>query len=135
MTEQYPDGVQRLHNFYEQLLSENASYYVLKDKEDYYFVTDSLEHEDNDGEPLPVMLFWSKDYIEDANNFIDDAELTPISLEDFFEQVLPSLLENQILLGLNWSEEGECVELFAEEFLDILDESTEEAENENMPQE
>ena len=135
MTEQYPDGVQRLHNFYEQLLSEDTSYYVLKDQEDYYFVTDSLEHEDNDGEPVPVMLFWSKDYIEDANNFIDDGELTPISLEDFFEQVLPSLLENQILLGLNWSEEGDCVELFAEEFLDILEESTEEAENENMPQE
>lgn len=136
MTEQqYPDGVQRLHNFYEQLLQDGASYYVLRDKEDYYFVTDSLQHEDNEGEPMPVMLFWSKDYIEDANIFIEDNELTPISLDDFFEELIPSLLENQVLLGINWSENSDCVELFAEEFLDILDESAEEvAENENNPQ-
>ena len=136
MTEQqHKDGVQRLHNFYEQLLQENALYYVLRDKEDYYFVTDSMQHEDNEGTPLPVMLFWSKDYAEDANVFIEDNELTPVSLDDFFEELIPSLLENQVLLGINWSEDGDCVELFAEEFLDILDESAEEvAENENNPQ-
>ena len=132
MVESYPEGVVRLHNFFEQLLHEDASYYVITDEEDYIFLADSQQHDDDEGDALAVMLLWSKDYLDDAKLFAEDKTLKPISIDHFLEDMLPELLKNQTLLGLNWSEEGECVELFPEEFLDILDEASEEVnDNDN----
>ncbi|MEB3702527.1 DUF2750 domain-containing protein [Candidatus Bealeia paramacronuclearis] len=88
---------------------------------------DSQEHDnDDDNEPLTVMLLWFKDYLADANAFAAGKSIKPIPLDHFLEEMLPELLENQTLLGINWSEGGECLELFPEEFLDILEGAGEE---------
>lgn len=74
-------------------------------------------------EDAGVILFWSEQsYVKDfmAKDW-QDYKISKISLEDFLNNWLPGMDEDGILVGINWSEEFDDIEMEPLIVLDDLD--------------
>ncbi|WP_028115496.1 DUF2750 domain-containing protein [Ferrimonas senticii] len=82
-------------------VTENGHLWVLSDDNEYV-VVDSIEFENTD-----VMPLFSSEQAAQALCIEDWAGYTvaKIALDDFFEQWLPSLDEDGVLIGIDWDAE------------------------------
>jgi hypothetical protein len=98
----------RVSSFIAELLETDCVYYgVDKDDPGQILMVQAAGdgHVDEEGDPLPVIPFWSKSYFQDAKQWVQ-GEVVETSKDRFIFQVLPELDMRGILLGVNWNAEG-----------------------------
>jgi hypothetical protein len=101
-------------------IKEGQVIWALKEKnDDNWMISDSLNFEDTE-----VMPLWSseelakKHCIEEWSDYI----AAPISVNDWLEFWIEDLLSDNIIIGINWTEEGENIELDLPEFTQAISE-------------
>jgi len=98
----------RVSSFIDELLETDCVYYSV-DKDDpgqiLMVQAAGAVHVDEDGDPLPVIPFWSKSGFQDAQQWAQ-GEIVETCKDRFIFQVLPELEMRGILLGVNWNGEG-----------------------------
>ncbi|HFB65942.1 MAG TPA: DUF2750 domain-containing protein [Aeromonadales bacterium] len=102
--------------FIDQVL-ENEEVWALR-SDDGWAQCESENYED-----AAVIPFWSEQsYVKDfmAKNW-QEYKVSKITLEDFFNDWLPGMDEDGILVGINWSEEYDDIEMEPLIVLDDLD--------------
>jgi len=94
------------------------SLWALQDKaSEDWVVLDSIAFENTE-----VMPLWSSEElaqqhcIEEWSNYVPCA----ISLADWFEFWIEDLNEDNVIVGINWQEEGECLEMELADFTQAL---------------
>ncbi len=99
-----------------QAVKENGKLYALSAGDDWV-VVDSVEYADTDALPL-----WSSEEAAAKLCQGEWADYRPaaISLDDFFDQWLESLSEDEVMVGLDWDEELEGPEVDPFDFGKLL---------------
>ncbi|XPF94215.1 DUF2750 domain-containing protein [Colwellia sp. RE-S-Sl-9] len=94
--------------------------WALKEPEsENYVVLDSVNFENTE-----VMPLWSSAELAQNHCFEEweDYQPTEISVAEWMEFWIEDLNEDNIIIGLNWPEEGDCVEVELAEFTQLLSE-------------
>lgn len=88
--------------------------WALHDKEtDGWVIVDSVQFEDTD-----VMLLWSRESIAQQNCTDEWSSYVPtqISVAEWLEFWVEDLATDNVMIGLDWQEDGECPEMELVEF-------------------
>lgn len=94
--------------------------WALQDKEsEDWVVLDSLQYEETE-----VMPLWSTEALAKVNCIEEwkDYVAAPISLADWFEFWVDDLLEDNVVIGLNWGDESNDLEIDLSELTQVLTE-------------
>lgn len=120
------DGQKRAEKFIYETLETGMVYY-LKSGENAE-TTESHHYADEEGNPAPVIPFWSKTFISYARKWADDLEIQEVSLESFVKNWISGMNEDGVIAGLNWDQHGigyECEPMDLLEFLSQAEEGQE----------
>ena len=112
------DGQKRAEKFVYEVLETDTVYYLQKGE--YAETTESHNYENDEGNPAPVIPFWSKTFISYARKWADDLEIQEISLESFVKNWIRGMNEDGVIVGLNWDQNGigyECDPIDLLEFI------------------
>lgn len=109
------DSKIRARKFIIEVLETNKVYYLRQGKGAEQ--SESNNYDDEEGNPLPIIPFWSKSYIPYARKWSEGAELHELSLEEFVKYWLKGMNGDGIIVGLNWDQSGIGYECYA---LDLL---------------
>ena len=99
-------------------VKENQLIWALQDKaSEDWVVLDSINFEDTD-----VMPLWSTEALAKSHCVEEWAEYTPVAIivADWMEFWVEDLLEDGVIIGLNWQENDDCFELELAEFTQSL---------------
>ncbi|QTH64984.1 DUF2750 domain-containing protein [Psychrosphaera ytuae] len=99
--------------FFEEIAATQMIW-ALHDKEtDGWVIVDSVQFEDTD-----VMLLWSRESIAQSNCTDEWAQYVPtqISVAEWLEFWVEDLATDNVMIGLDWQEDGECPEMELVEF-------------------
>jgi hypothetical protein len=108
-------------NVLKDFLSETKTsqlVWALQDKaSEDWVVLDSPSFEETD-----VMPLWSSETLAKAHCIEEWSEYIPceIPLADWFEFWVEDLNEDNVIIGVNWQEEGDCLELELSDFTQAL---------------
>lgn len=97
---------------------ENQLIWALQDKaSEDWVVLDSINFEDTD-----VMPLWSTEALAKSHCVEEWAEYIPVAITvaDWMEFWVEDLLEDGVIIGLNWQENDDCFELELSEFTQSL---------------
>ena len=106
-----------LKSFLEQV-KDNQVLWALQDKSsEDWVVLDSINFENTE-----VMPLWSTQELAKNHCVEEWAEYLPVAITvaDWMEYWVEDLLEDGVIIGLNWQENDECVELELPEFTQAL---------------
>lgn len=106
------DSQKRANKFTREAFETKLVYYLKQGQSPE--VSETTNYEDKEGNALPIIPFWSKTYIPYARKWSDNSEIQQLSLEDFTEYWLTGMQEDEIMVGLNWDQNGighECTPL------------------------
>ena len=114
-------------SFIEEILKTEKLYFIAH-PEKGVFVCDSNEFCDAETEePLAVFPLWTEAYLPVGKTYMSQGEdskelvMEEISFIEFYNEMLPELEEEGLVIGLNWDQTGNGTEVSAEEFFDELD--------------
>jgi|TARA_B110000211_G_C13804424_1_gene432056 hypothetical protein len=99
-------------------VKENQLIWALQDKaSEDWVVLDSINFEDTD-----VMPLWSTEALAKSHCVEEWAEYIPVAITvaDWMEFWVEDLLEDGVIIGLNWQENDDCFELELAEFTQSL---------------
>ncbi|AZQ83711.1 DUF2750 domain-containing protein [Colwellia sp. Arc7-635] len=106
-----------LKSFLNQI-KENQIIWALQDKaSEDWVVLDSINFEDTD-----VMPLWSTEALAKSHCIEEWAEYIPVAITvaDWMEFWVEDLLEDGVIIGLDWQENEDCFELELAEFTQSL---------------
>lgn len=106
-----------LKSFLNQI-KENQIIWALQDKaSEDWVVLDSINFEDTD-----VMPLWSTEALAQSHCIEEWAEYIPVAITvaDWMEFWVEDLLEDGVIIGLDWQENEDCFELELAEFTQSL---------------
>lgn len=104
-------------SFLEQV-KDNQALWALQDKSsEDWVVLDSINFENTE-----VMPLWSTQALAKSHCVEEWADYQPvaISVADWMEFWVEDLLEDGVIIGVNWQEDDECVELELPDFTQAL---------------
>lgn len=110
------DGINRANKFVNEVIETNQVFHILHPKGGLW-LSESNEHFDLEGNPLDIIPVWSKKYLAYARAYAKDLEIKDISLDEFCQRLLPAMIQDNILLGVNWDNQGFGQEIKADEML------------------
>lgn len=96
----------------------NQTFYALQDPNSQeWLIVDSINFEQTD-----VMPLWSTQAQANAHceGEWSSYQVAPISLSDWLEYWIEDLNQDNIIIGVNWDEEQDCVEVELAEFSHAL---------------
>lgn len=99
-------------------VKENQLIWALQDKaSEDWVVLDSINFEDTD-----VMPLWSTEALAKSHCVEEWAEYIPVAITvaDWMEFWVEDLLEDGVIISLNWQENDDCFELELAEFTQSL---------------
>lgn len=102
-----------VNEFFEEIAATQMIW-ALHDKEsEGWVIVDSVQFEDTD-----VMLLWSRESTAQANCTDEWSKYVPtqISVAEWLEFWVEDLSNDDIIVGVDWQENGECPELDLSEF-------------------
>ena len=123
--DQGQDFEKRTQTFFEELVQEGKLYF-LTSEEDSLVAHESAVFSNHDDTPLLVVPVWTSAHLEDARAHDEEAKVGELSIQDFFYGLLPQMVEDNVVIGLNWDESGSGEELEPEEIISTLQEIFEE---------
>jgi len=94
--------------------------WALKEKEDdNWMIADSINFEETE-----VMPLWSSEALAKVHCIDEwkDYIAAPISVAEWLDFWIEDLLSDNIIIGINWAEEGENIELGLPEFTQAISE-------------
>lgn len=99
------DSEKRAEKFITEALNTRIVYFL---KMDDGSAETTISHEltDKDGNPAPVIPFWSKSYLPYARKWSQDCPMQELTLEDFVKFWLQGMAKDGVLVGLNWDQHG-----------------------------
>lgn len=103
------DNLARADKFISDLIENQTVYYMLH-PEGGAFVCMSTEFLIGE-EPAPVVPVWSKKYLPYAKKFGEGLEIGELSIDEFIHSMLPAMIEDNVLIGLNWDQKGSGTEV------------------------
>lgn len=98
------DGTLRAEKFIHEVLETDSVFYLKNDQ--FAQDSESNHYQDEDGNPAPVIPFWSKKFIPYAKKWSPGLEVKEISLKSFVTEWLNGMNEDGIIVGLNWDQNG-----------------------------
>ncbi|GAB2996924.1 DUF2750 domain-containing protein [Psychrosphaera aestuarii] len=102
-----------INEFFEEVKATQMIW-ALHDKDsEGWVIVDSIQFEDTD-----VILLWSRESIAQKSCTEEWASYTPtqISVAEWLEFWVEDLSQDNIIVGLDWQDDGECPELELGEF-------------------
>lgn len=99
------ESQKRAEKFVQEVKEDGLLFYVLKD-DGSAEISASHHFESEDNQPSVVIPFWSKSLLPYARQWAEDAEIEELSIEDFIEFWLPGMHHDQVIVGLNWDQNG-----------------------------
>ncbi len=108
------DSLNRAKRFISDISENNKVFYILHPKGGAFLCT-SNEFFDENQMPAPVIPVWSSKYHPYAKKYADELEIKEIDFEEFYHQMLPAMIHDQMILGLNWDQNGFGTEMTASE--------------------
>ena len=111
---QRADLLPRANKFVEDIIENNKIFYMLHSKGGA-ITYPSNEFFDENQRPAEVIPIWSSRYLPYAKKFADKFEIKEIDFEEFFYLMLPALIRDQMIIGLNWDHQGFGIEMTASE--------------------
>lgn len=112
------DSEKRAKKFIQEILETNTVYSL--NEEGHAVVAESTSYEDEEGNPLAVVPFWSKSFIPYARKWGEGAVIEEISLEAFVKNWISAIHENHDLVGLNWDQHGIGYECEPQDLIEML---------------
>lgn len=106
-----------LQNFQQQIKDKQQVWGLLDKESEDWVVMDSIEFEQRD-----VLLLWSSEALAQAQCIDEWQNYTAqaISLADWFEFWLEDLVQDDVLIGINWLGEESDMELELAQFSEAL---------------
>lgn len=101
-------------------IAENGKIFYMLHPEGGAFVCTSNEFFDENQRPSAVIPIWSFQYLPYAKKFADNLEVQEISYEEFCYQMLPAMVQERMIIGLNWDHQGFGVEIAANELYEKI---------------
>ena len=98
------DSQSRADKFVLDILENDQIYYLLQPSGGIY-ACESHDGEEKENHAL-VLPFWSKRYLPYAKKYGEGLTISQMSLDEFFNQLLPSMIKDNIFVGLNWDHLG-----------------------------
>ncbi len=112
------DSLKRAKKFIDEILETNVVYCLVE--EDGVLMSTSHDFHDDEGNPAPLVPFWSKSFIPYARKWGEGAEVDELSLETFVKGSLRNMNEDGIIVGVNWNQKGFGYECEAYSILENL---------------
>lgn len=114
------DGINRADKFYDEVINTGVVY-IIKTKNGGPLVCPSNEFFNPEtNEQLPVIPVWSESYLAYARKYGEDMDVAQITFEEFFYGMLPTMRNDNVIVGLNWDMAGIGVEQFTGETIRVL---------------
>lgn len=94
------DSQNRVNKFVSDILENKKVFYILH-PEDGAIIFNSNEFFDENGIPAPIIPVWSSTFLPYAKKYADALEIIEIDFEEFHHQMLPAMIQDVMILGLN----------------------------------
>jgi hypothetical protein len=113
MTEKTVDNVEVFNDFLAEVKSEQVLWALQDKTSEDWVVLDSIHFEKTD-----VMPLWSTEALAKQHCSDEWKSYSPaaIAMTDWFEFWLEDLNSDGVIVGINWPEDGDCLELELDEF-------------------
>jgi hypothetical protein len=106
------DGEKRASKFITEVLNTGMVYYLKSNEFGGAEDSESNDFTDKDGCPATVIPFWSKSFLPYAKKWGGLSQLQELLLKDFVTLWLTGMNKDNVVVGLNWDQNGighECL--------------------------
>ena len=110
------DFSKRVERFFSDIQKNSEIFYILHPKTGI-LMSESHKYVDSLNIPYPVVPVWSEHYLPYARKYAQDLEIETIKLEEFRDQMLPYMIQSNVIVGINWNHLGYGIEMEPEEVL------------------
>jgi len=116
------DSSNRFNKFIQDILENGKIFYMLH-PEGGVFLCTSNEFFDENQMPAPVIAVWSLTYLAYAKRYANELEIKEIHFEEFYQQMLPVMTQDGLILGVNWDQNGFGSEIIASDMYEKISRS------------
>ncbi|MBY0273412.1 MAG: DUF2750 domain-containing protein [Alphaproteobacteria bacterium] len=113
------DSQLRAKKFIAEILETQKVYYLKQGK--YAIESESNNYEDEEGNPLSIIPFWSKTYLPYARKWHEGSAIQELPIESFIKYWLKGMNKDGLIVGLNWDQNGIGYECKPLELLENLE--------------
>lgn len=113
------DSKEREKRFYSDIFENGQIFYIVHPEGGAYICESNDFFDDNDN-AAPIIPVWSSTYLPYLKVYADELGIHEIGFEEFYYQMLPAMIKDQMLLGINWDRDGCGIEISAAEVYETI---------------